>query len=76
MNSFLQDSGHLFTTNVTTYRDNFNDCNNVILTDGYTDHLDFSRVKGKTLIISVGTKCPLAYDNGRVKQIVLDANTK
>lgn len=56
--------------------DNFNDCNNVILTDGYTDHLDFSKVKGKTLIISVGTKCPISYDNGRVKQIVLDANTK
>ena len=51
--------------------------NNVILTDGYTDHLNFKGIKGKTLIISVGTKCPIAdVGHGRIKQIVLEANEK
>jgi predicted metal-dependent peptidase len=53
-----------------------NDCNSVMLTDGYTDTLDFSKVKGKFLIISVGVKCPIGRDNGRVKQIVIEANEK
>ena len=43
--------------------------NTVILTDGYTDHLNFSKVKTKTLILSTAEKCPIAHDNGRVKQI-------
>ena len=43
--------------------------NLVILTDGYTDSLDFSKVKTKTLILSTACKCPIAHDNGRVKQI-------
>lgn len=53
-----------------------NDCNSVLLTDGYTDTLNFTKVKGKVLIISVGVKCPISATNGRVKQIVLDANDK
>lgn len=52
--------------------DNFNDVSNLLLTDGYTDSLDFSRIKGRTLIISVGTKCPISYDNGRVTQIIIE----
>ena len=52
--------------------DNFNSFNNVILTDGYCDSLDFSRIKGKTLIISIGVKCPISYDNGRIKQIIIE----
>jgi len=52
--------------------ENHNDCNSVLLTDGYTDTLDFSKVKGKVLIISVGVKCPLSGTNSRVKQIVLE----
>ena len=43
--------------------------NTVILTDGYTDSLDFKLVKTKTLILSTATNCPITYDNGRVKQI-------
>jgi predicted metal-dependent peptidase len=53
-----------------------NDCNTVLLTDGYTDTLDCSKLKGKLLIISVGVKCPIGKTNGKVKQIVLDANEK
>jgi predicted metal-dependent peptidase len=53
-----------------------NDCNSVFLTDGYTDVLDFSKVKGKVLIISVGVKCPIGKTNGKVKQIVIDGNEK
>ncbi len=53
-----------------------NDCNSVLLTDGYTDTLDFSRVKGKVLIISVGVKCPISRTNGKVKQITIEGNEK
>jgi hypothetical protein len=53
-----------------------NDCNSVLLSDGYTDTLDFSKVKGKVLIISVGVKCPISRSNGKVKQIVLEGNEK
>ena len=51
---------------------NFNNLGTVLLTDGYTDSLDFSKIKGKTLILSVGVKCPISHDNGRVTQIVLE----
>jgi predicted metal-dependent peptidase len=52
--------------------DHYNDFNTVILSDGYTDTLDFSKVKGRVLIISVGTKVPIGRTNNRVKQIVLE----
>jgi predicted metal-dependent peptidase len=43
--------------------------NTVILTDGYTDSLNFKIVKTKTLILSTAINCPIQFDNGRVKQI-------
>ena len=43
--------------------------NSVILTDGYTDSLNFKDIHTKTLILSTDNKCPITYDNGRVKQI-------
>jgi predicted metal-dependent peptidase len=43
--------------------------NLVILTDGYTDSLNFSNIKTKTLILSTADKCPITFDNGKVKQI-------
>jgi predicted metal-dependent peptidase len=43
--------------------------NTVILTDGYTDSLNFKDIKTKTLILSTAEKCPITFDNGRVKQI-------
>ena len=49
-----------------------NNCNSVLLTDGMTDVLDFSRIKGKVLVISVGTKCPIGRTNGKVKQILVE----
>lgn len=52
--------------------DNYNNVNTVILTDGYCDNLDFSRIKGNVLIISAGVKCPIARTNGKVKQIVIE----
>ena len=53
--------------------EHYNDCNSVLLTDGYTDSLDFSRVKGRVLIISVGVKCPITKSNGKVKQICIES---
>jgi predicted metal-dependent peptidase len=58
-------------------REHFNDFNTVILTDGYTDRLNFKGIKGRTLIISVGDKCPIADPgHGKIKQIVLEKNEK
>jgi predicted metal-dependent peptidase len=57
-------------------REHFNDFNTVILTDGYTDQLNFKGIKGRVLIISVGSKCPIAVTNNKIKQIVLEANEK
>ena len=51
--------------------ENHNDCATVLLTDGYTDSLDFSRIKGRVLIISVGVPCPITKSNGKVKQICI-----
>ena len=55
---------------------NFNQYNNCILTDGYCDNLDLSKLKGKVLIISIGVKVPIARSNGKVKQICVDINDK
>lgn len=55
--------------------DNFNEYPTVLLTDGYTDNLDLSRLKKNVLIISVGVPCPIARSNGKVKQICIE-NTK
>jgi len=55
--------------------DNFNQYNTVLLTDGYTDTLNLSKLKGKLLIISVGVECPIGKSNNKVKQILVE-NTK
>ena len=55
---------------------NYNQYNTVLLTDGYTDSLNLSKLKGKLLIISVGVKVPISVSNGKVKQIVLDVGDK
>lgn len=52
--------------------ENFNKYNSVVLTDGYCDSLDLSKLKGRVLIISIGTKVPITKSNGKVKQIVVD----
>jgi len=49
----------------------FNQYNNVILTDGYTDVLNFLNIKGRTLIISTNEKCPVVNDS-RVRQIIIE----
>jgi predicted metal-dependent peptidase len=52
----------------------FNKFNTVILTDGYCDNLDISRLSGKVLIISIGVEVPISKSNGKLKQIVVDLN--
>lgn len=52
--------------------EHFNMYNTVLLTDGYTDSLNLSKVKGNILIISVGVTVPISSTNGKVKQIVLE----
>lgn len=53
-------------------QEHYNQYNTVLLTDGYCDNLDLSRIKGKVLMISVGVKVPIAKSNGKIKQIVLE----
>jgi predicted metal-dependent peptidase len=52
--------------------DHYNDYNTVLLTDGYCDNLDLSKIKGRVLMITVGVKVPIARTNNKVKQIVLE----
>ncbi len=52
--------------------DQFNEFNTVVLTDGYCDSLDLSKIKGRVLLISIGTKVPIARSNGKVKQIMVE----
>jgi len=52
--------------------EDFNKYNTVVLTDGYCDTLDLSKVRGKILMISIGTEVPISRSNGKVKQIVVD----
>ena len=54
----------------------FNEYNTVVLTDGYCDSLDLSKIKGKVLMITIGVKVPISRSNGKVKQIVVDVNEK
>jgi predicted metal-dependent peptidase len=56
--------------------EHFNEYNTCILSDGYCDNLDLSRLKGRVLIISIGVKVPIAKSNGRVKQICVDIGDK
>lgn len=46
--------------------------NNIILTDGYTDNLNFSNTKGKTLILTTGVKPKYNDPKGLVKCIEID----
>ena len=55
--------------------DHFNKYNTVILSDGYCDTLDLSKLKGKVLVISIGVKIPIGRSNGRVKQICVDIDS-
>jgi hypothetical protein len=48
---------------------NFNQYNTLIITDGYCDSLDVSRLQGNILIISIGVDVPIAKSNGKIKQI-------
>ena len=43
-----------------------------MLTDGYCDTLDFSNTRSNVLIVSAGTKVPIARSNGKLKQILVD----
>jgi predicted metal-dependent peptidase len=52
--------------------ENFNQYNSVILTDGYCDNLDLSKLKGRVLIITIGVNVPITKSNGKVKQIIVD----
>ena len=55
--------------------DNFNKYNTVILSDGYCDNLNLSKLKGKVLVISIGVKVPISKSNGKVKQICVDIDS-
>jgi predicted metal-dependent peptidase len=49
-----------------------NKYNTVILTDGMTDNLDCSGVKGNILVISNYKECGIKNSNGKIKQIIVE----
>lgn len=56
-------------------RKDLNKFNTVILTDGYTDTLNFIGVKGKVLILSTGEHCEIENKlSSQVKQIIVEKN--
>jgi predicted metal-dependent peptidase len=52
--------------------ENYNDFATVMLTDGYCDSLDTSKLKKNLLVITVGTPCPITKSNGKTKQITIE----
>ena len=51
----------------------FNKYNTVLLTDGFTDSLDMSKVNGKVLVITTDNPCPISHKPKKgLKQIVVD----
>ncbi len=52
--------------------DNFNQFNTLIITDGYCDTLDLSKLQGNVLMITIGVDVPISKSNGKVKQIKVD----
>ncbi len=52
--------------------DHFNQYNTLIITDGYCDSLDLSKLQGNVLMITIGVDVPISKSNGRVKQIKVD----
>lgn len=64
--------GTILQSSIEFIKDNFPNLNTLILTDGYTDSLDFTGYQGKVLIISNATECPISKSNGKVKQIVIE----
>jgi predicted metal-dependent peptidase len=55
-------------------KDKYNNLNNLLLTDGMTESLDLSGLKGRMLIISNTQECPISESNGKLRQIVVDEN--
>ena len=53
--------------------DKFNKYNTVILTDGFTDSLNMSKIKGRVLIITTDNECPISSRPMKgLKQIIVD----
>jgi len=54
-----------------------NKFNTVILTDGYSDALDITGVKGNVLVLSTGVKCPTVQSGSKkLRQIIIDKGEK
>jgi len=49
----------------------YNRYNTVILTDGYCDDLDLSRLNGKVLIISMGRNVNIIKSNNKIRQMII-----
>lgn len=51
--------------------ENFNKYNTLIITDGYCDSLDLSKLRGRVLILTIGQEVPITASSSKLKQIVL-----
>lgn len=54
--------------------DNLNYCNTLVITDGYCDDLDLSKLKGNVLILTIGKQVNVLSGNGRVRQLKIDVD--
>jgi predicted metal-dependent peptidase len=49
----------------------YNNYATILFTDGYTDTLDFSKIKNRTFILTTEIECPILGGNNKVKQICI-----
>jgi predicted metal-dependent peptidase len=64
--------GTMFMPAVKYVEDHFNQFNTLIITDGYCDSLDLSKLQGNVLLITIGVEVPISKSNGKVRQIKVD----
>lgn len=64
--------GTILTPAIDLVAEQYNQYNTVVLTDGYCDSLDLSKIRGRVLIISIGVKVPISRSNGKLKQIIVE----
>jgi predicted metal-dependent peptidase len=64
--------GTVLQPGINLIKEKYSQYNTLILGDGFCDALDFRGYKGKVLIISNAEECPIAHNNGKVKQIIIE----
>ena len=66
--------GTTLTPAIKLVEEKYNNYNTVILTDGFCESIDFSKLKGRVLVISTNIKINVKASNNKIKQIIIEDN--